>query len=137
MAGEESVNRIAASFALAGGERPRFNLDVRLADVLVRHAYRLHVRELEQLLVLAVYGSTGERIELVPALTARLDLPSAEPDVDPEAMSCEALAEALDAHHWNMLATARALGWSRFQLNRKMKKCGLERPPAVGRGRAI
>jgi two-component system nitrogen regulation response regulator GlnG/two-component system response regulator HydG len=136
MAGREGENQIASRFIVAGGNRPRFHLDVRLADVLVRHAYRLHVRELEQLLVLAVYGSVGERIELVPALTARLDLPTPEPAVDPEAMPCEAVAEALRAHQWNMLATARALGWSRFQLNRKMKKCGLERPPAASRGRA-
>jgi two-component system nitrogen regulation response regulator GlnG/two-component system response regulator HydG len=43
-----------------------------------------------------------------------------------------ALDPALAAHGWNMRETARALGWSRFQLNRKMKKCGLERPLIPG-----
>jgi transcriptional regulator of acetoin/glycerol metabolism len=42
------------------------------------------------------------------------------------------VADALQAHAWNILETAKALGWSRFQLHRKIKKCGLERPGAGG-----
>ena len=100
---------------------------------LVRHAYRLHVRELEHLLVLALYGSTGQRIELGPAISAELHSPTPPASAaDPEAASCEAVADALAAHAWNSLETAKALGWSRFQLHRKVKKCGLERPGAGG-----
>ena len=104
-------------------------LDPALVGALVRHRYRLHVRELEQLLFLAVYGSRGERIELVPAVAEKLRREAPPAAANPEQMPCAAVAQALDAHGWNMRETARALGWSRFQLNRKMKKCGLERPP--------
>ena len=50
------------------------------------------------------------------------------------AASWEAVADALQAHAWNILETAKTLGWSRFQLHRNMKKCGLERPAAGGEG---
>ena len=86
--------------------------------------------------MLALYGSSGDRIELGPAMASELQLPPPPaPAVDPEAVPCEAVAEALAAHGWNILETAKVLGWSRFQLNRKIKKCGLERP-AAGEGRA-
>lgn len=131
IAAEEGAGQIAARFALDSDAR--FELDVRLVDVLVRHAYRLHVRELEHLLVLALYGSPGERIELGAAMSAELHLPPPPaPAADPEVVSCEAVADALAAHGWNILETAKVLGWSRFQLNRKIKKCGLERPAARG-----
>jgi transcriptional regulator of acetoin/glycerol metabolism len=91
------------------------------------------VRELEHLLVLALYGSTGERIELGPAMSAEIHLPPPPASAaDPEVISCEAVADALAAHAWNILETAKALGWSRFQPHRKMKKCGLERPGTGG-----
>jgi len=129
----EGAGQIAARFALDGDRG--FQLDVRLVDVLVRHAYRTHMRELEHLLVLALYGSTGERIVLGPAISAELQLPPPPaPAPDPEATSCGAVSEALQTHAWNILETAKALGWSRFQLNRKMKKCGLERPAAKSDG---
>jgi transcriptional regulator of acetoin/glycerol metabolism len=51
---------------------------------------------------------------------------------NPDQVPCAAVAQALETHGWNMLETARALGWSRFQLNRKIRKCGLARPLACG-----
>jgi two-component system nitrogen regulation response regulator GlnG/two-component system response regulator HydG len=122
-----------AADAGAGKAAPLPALDPALVGALVRHRYQLHVRELEQLLFLAVYGSRGERIELVPGVAERLRREAPPPAAaNPEGVPCAAVAAALEAHGWNIGETAQALGWSRFQLNRKIKKCGLERPPGAG-----
>jgi DNA-binding NtrC family response regulator len=45
-------------------------------------------------------------------------------------MACELVERALIDHRWNLTETARALGWSRLLLNRKMQRCGLARGSA-------
>jgi len=84
--------------------------------------------DLEQLLLLALYSSPGEEIELTSEVRDRLrlaDRKATPAGPVPEATPCDLIEKALDEHGWNMVETARALGWSRFQLNRKMKKCNL------------
>jgi two-component system nitrogen regulation response regulator GlnG/two-component system response regulator HydG len=132
MAAREGERRIAERFAIpleAGPStgRKSFQISVALMDALVRHQYALNVRELEQLLLLALYGSPGEQIDLTSEVRDRLRLADRKTTPDPEATPCNLIEKALDEHGWNIVETARALGWSRFQLNRKMKKCGLSK----------
>jgi DNA-binding NtrC family response regulator len=124
--GREGEGKIAERFAVPmDGGRQWFRISIGLMDALVRHQYALNVRELEQQLLVALYASPGDQIELTKEVESRLR--PARPKVAriPETTPCETIEKTLDEHGWNIVETARALGWSRFQLNRKMKKCGL------------
>ncbi|MBK8229425.1 MAG: sigma-54-dependent Fis family transcriptional regulator [Candidatus Eisenbacteria bacterium] len=122
---KESDAKVVARFVDPRSGLPR--LSIALVDALVRHLYQANLRELDQLLLAAIYQSTGERIELGADLRDQLRFPEPEETADPEERSCEEVRAALEGADWNISATAAQLGWSRFQLNRKMKKCGLSR----------
>ena len=97
-----------------------------LLDALARHQYQANLRELEQLLLSAIYGSQGTEISLTNEVTERVHFVERKRGLDPDDVTCESVRAALEECEWNITATAGRLGWSRFQLNRKMKKCGIE-----------
>jgi two-component system nitrogen regulation response regulator GlnG/two-component system response regulator HydG len=100
---------------------PRFHLDLKLISYLLRRDFELNMRELERELLDSIYQSRGDRLTVS---ASRATSPSR---ANPADTSCDDVRSTLDAHEWNVGRTAAALGWSRFQLHRKMRACGLER----------
>jgi len=105
------------------------------------HGYRWpgNVRELQNAIERAVLLGKGPLIgieDLPSNVTA-----SAPPMVEPvagrtlkQAMSAperQIILDVLEAHQWNRLATAEALGINRTTLYKKMKRLGLEEPARV------
>jgi len=118
---------LAARFADDSG-RPRVAPD--LMEALVRHDYRLHVRELHGLLWASLSTSPAHFLALTDAVRQRLG-PGEEGwqrwvGHDPGDIPADALQAALDAHNGQQEATWRALELdSRHQLARLVKKHGL------------
>ncbi|MFN8547088.1 MAG: sigma 54-interacting transcriptional regulator [Candidatus Eisenbacteria bacterium] len=104
----------------------RVPMSLALIDALARHLYNANLRELEQLLLSALYGSGGDEVGLSSEVEAQLRFAARREAVDPEEVSCDVVRSTLEECDWNISRAAGQLGWSRFQLNRKMKKCGIE-----------
>lgn len=107
--------------------RPR--VAPRLVDLLVRHDYTHHARELRALLWDALASSRGTFIAASEALRARLAAPSGGP-VAHDALTPAQIQACLDAHDGNQASTWRALGLkNRDVLYRLIKKHGLRTTP--------
>jgi transcriptional regulator of acetoin/glycerol metabolism len=92
-------------------------------ELLVRHEYSLHVRELERLLYMSLRRCTGEVLSPCEELLAEVRIASPCAEVTPQA-----IVEALGANG-SMAEAAAALGLSsRYALHRLMKKAGIEKP---------
>ena len=102
------------------GAEPK-HLDVSALEVLRDHAWPGNVRELKCVM---------ERLALLcdePAVAAS-DVIAAIGRSDPPDDSPEALERILNAHGWNIVATAKALGLSRATLYNRLRTFGLSRP---------
>jgi two-component system nitrogen regulation response regulator GlnG/two-component system response regulator HydG len=122
-------------FSAEGGE-PAACLAPDLVERLVRHDYRLHTRELDQILWQALTESSGEHVELTEGVARRLAARPAEPDVEPAprrpaaraapAIDRSAIEQALARTHDNVTRAARELGLAnRYALYRLMRKLGM------------
>jgi len=112
------------------GRELRFSSDAIRA--LLRYSWPGNVRELENAIEYAVAVGRGQTIQ-----PEDLPLEILEPASLPVTHSAEhrvaavgpgeaqAIRSALESHHWNREATARALGVGRTTLWRKMRECGL------------
>ena len=102
-------------------------VDVRLVDAVLGHPLTLQVRELDALLWQCLAESTGDRVELSPALATRAAAaPSLEPARDPTSLTAEEIRACLDEHDWVQERVWRELGLgSRYVLRRLMRKHGL------------
>lgn len=134
MAQRGGEKALLARFAEEPAARGAYRVSLDLVDALVRHDYTTNVRELERLLLIAIYSSRGDRIEITPDLRKELRPAIGAPKPralgaisSPEQTSSDAVRAALEANDWNVAAAAASLGWSRFQMHRKMKSCGLAR----------
>jgi sigma-54 dependent transcriptional regulator, acetoin dehydrogenase operon transcriptional activator AcoR len=125
----------------AGGAAPHLAPDARAA--LLGHPWPGNIRELRNVLRIAIAMAGGETIELrhlPPALAAARPAPAsaepattapapnagAPPDANPLAAAERAqLLIALERHRWKATATAAALGVSRNTLYRKLRKHGI------------
>jgi DNA-binding NtrC family response regulator len=108
--------------------------------VLLSHDWPGNVRELENALEFAATVCTGQTLQpedLPPELLANaspraaeepraLEPRAAPPAKGDDGAEAAALQAALEAHRWNRVATARALGVSRSTLWRRMRAVGLE-----------
>jgi len=117
-------------FEKRDGGVPEARVDPSLLDLLVRHQYTHHVRELDRLLWIAFSTSRGNFIAATDAVCAEVRLPSEEPrDLDQGA-----LQEALSAAGGNVTDAARRLGLkNRFVLYRLMKRFGIAAAPQKDR----
>jgi two-component system nitrogen regulation response regulator GlnG/two-component system response regulator HydG len=105
------------------------SLSLELADVLVRHNYTLHHRELERLLRLARRGSSDAELQLVPAVESELDVPTSV-----QGVTAETIRQALLVCKSSTEAAKRLGLPSRFALYRLMKKFGIEQKPTTPPG---
>jgi len=92
-------------------------LDPELVAHLVRRSYTYNVRELDRCLWEAIVGSEGPRIRLVTEAAPTFKSTPATDDID-----ASAIEAALKAHDGNKSAAAAALGVSRYQLYRLLKR---------------
>lgn len=132
----------------------RFRLEFELVETLIRHEYGEGVPELERLLSASLYESSGDALRLTPGVEALLEAPAiaksaartkasrgvasavgpasergaAPTAVNPATLDSATLLAALDRNRWHIVAAARSLGLSRFQLQRRMQRLGIERP---------
>ncbi len=140
----EPIARLLLSRAEARAGRA-LRLSPDAVRVLLSHDWPGNVRELENALEFAATVCQGQTVqpedlppeiqegagrpaepERAPALPARRAEPArARPDERAEAER-DSLTRALEAHRWNRLDTARALGMSRSTLWRRMRALGLE-----------
>ncbi len=100
------------------GRELRFSPDAIRA--MLRYSWPGNVRELENAIEYAVAVGRGQTLQ-------QEDLPSeiVEPLLPAHVSESDALRTALEEHHWNREATARALGIGRTTLWRKMREAGL------------
>ena len=107
------------------GRELRFSPDAIRA--LLRYSWPGNVRELENAIEYAVAVGRGQTIqpEDLPQEIFGMQRDGAHAFVAPLTDDAEAIRAALDTHHWNRQATARALGIGRTTLWRKMREAGL------------
>ena len=113
------------------GRELRFSADA--IRVLLRYSWPGNVRELENAIEYAVAVGRGQTIQ--PEDLPLEILEPAPPSIAHPRDSIiatggpggegQAIRSALESHHWNREATARALGVGRTTLWRKMRECGL------------
>jgi transcriptional regulator with PAS, ATPase and Fis domain len=103
---------------------------------LLRHDWPLNVRELEKTLLVALALAPDRTIDLVhlpePMRTAAAAEPPLVPALAPdEAQRREELLTLLREHHGNVTAVAKVLGKARVQVQRWMRRYGIQ--PAIFR----
>lgn len=113
--------------------QPVPRLTDRALRALLAHPFPGNVQELERILRVACVTSRGPVVDV-----DHLPLPAhglAAGTVDAEGVPAgadrlarERLMAVLEAHHWHMGRTARALGIDRTTLWRRMKRLGIRRP---------
>jgi DNA-binding NtrC family response regulator len=116
---------VAAILARAPGGAGA-TLERAAARALFAHDWPKNIRELEQALTSALVLSGGEPIapaHLPPAVTAARPRKPPPREGDPVA---EELARKLDEHHGNVSAIARAMGKTRKQIQRWLKRFGMD-----------
>ncbi|HET7787436.1 MAG TPA: sigma 54-interacting transcriptional regulator [Myxococcales bacterium] len=115
---------VAALLAKIGSPSPSFTTDA--ARALLRYRWPLNVRELEKCLASAVALARGEPIDLthLPPAVRECPAPAAAPTVD-ERQRDELIAQ-LRAHDGNVTAVARAMGKARTQVQRWLRRFGLD-----------
>jgi DNA-binding NtrC family response regulator len=121
---------------------PRPRVAPALLEVLVRHRYSHHTRELGRLLQISLLSSPGEVLELTAQVLEALQNEPAEAHASPsndaagprassrspaEPVSAEQVRDALSALGGNVTRAAERLRMSRHALHRLIKRYGLER----------
>jgi two-component system nitrogen regulation response regulator GlnG/two-component system response regulator HydG len=129
---ERSPEIAARFFERRHGRLAEPRLEPELVELLVRHHYTLHVRELERLLWTSLSSSIGEFVAVTPPLLEALQV-SAPPAERPASSAGAPLPDrtavesALAAAGGRVALAARALGLSsRYVLYRLMRQYGLE-----------
>ncbi|APR81298.1 Nitrogen regulation protein NtrC [Minicystis rosea] len=127
------------------GEPASARLAPDLVERLLVHAYRLHARELEQILWQSLTESRGDHLELTQGVAQRLAEPAARPAIaapspppkkqparkkqpPPPARDIDrrTIEDTLARTHGNVTRAARELGLpSRYALYRLMRKLGI------------
>lgn len=103
-------------------ERGALRVSPRLMDLLVRHRYTYHVRELQGFLWQAMTEQRGRHLGLTEGLREALQ-PRDETPTAPEELSVQAIRAALDRHGGNQTRAAVDLGLkNRFVLRRLIQK---------------
>jgi PAS domain S-box-containing protein len=111
-------------------DRPFEGISNRALALLMEHGWPGNVRELEHAIEYAMISTTANRIEraFLPATIRQqtsVAAPAADAAAAPVDSEADAIRRALDAHRWNAVRTARALGISRTTLWRRMRRLGL------------
>src|SRR5690606_8329289 len=123
----EDLSLVIATLLERSNAEVSFTIDA--ARFLYEHTWPLNVRELEQTLAAAcARAGANQRVELAHLQRALSPAPSplvAEPG-NPDIRA--AVEAALEQHHGNIAAVARALGKDRTQIRRWMRRYGLRRP---------
>lgn len=115
------------------GDPSRPRMDPSLVDVLIRHEYTHHVRELERLLWLAITTSTGDYLAITEDVEDELsrDPPrrSKGRPRNPDVPNAEQVAQALQRAKGSKTEAARLLGLkSRYALYRLIDRYRMEEP---------
>jgi transcriptional regulator of acetoin/glycerol metabolism len=113
----------ALTARLANGRELAFSADAMRQ--LLLYSWPANVRELEHVLASAIALAPGEVVELA-VLPERLRGELATTGSDPEHRMRDELIALLRSHAGNVSAMARASGWTRMQLHRRLVRAGLD-----------
>jgi two-component system nitrogen regulation response regulator GlnG/two-component system response regulator HydG len=121
-------------FEHRGGMIAEARIDPMVIEALLRHRFTLHMRELQQLMLISIATSPDNYLTMTPELREELEIdqaakaaPQARRARDPDTVGCEELLAVLAASGGNKSEAARRLGLSdRFALRRLMAKQGLK-----------
>jgi transcriptional regulator of acetoin/glycerol metabolism len=111
-----------------GARAERLQLSLEATRALIGHRWPMNIRELEKALVTATALAPGDVIELEHLPEAIRDAP---PDAGPELDAADAarreqLVALLGEHRGNVSAVARATGKGRTQIQRWIKRYGID-----------
>jgi transcriptional regulator of acetoin/glycerol metabolism len=97
---------------------------------LLSYSWPGNFRELQHVLDRAEMLCSGPAIGFREIMLAIGEAPTnnAATHATPQPLDVERLRELLDAHHWRIGETAKALGVSRWTLRRRLRELGLRRP---------
>ena len=113
----------------AGAGASKVSFSAGAARALLSYAWPLNVRELEKSLGVALALAGGGRIErhLLPeAIRGDLPAPAAQPIRADDPARRDQLLGLLERHRGNVSAIARELGLARMQIQRWLKRYGLD-----------
>lgn len=101
-------------------------IDPHLMNLLVRHNYSQHVRELESFLWRSMTGSRGRHLALTDELSVDL-APAPVHEKAPSVLTAEVIQASLDRHEGNRTKVFKELGLkNRHVLYRLIKRYGLD-----------
>jgi two-component system nitrogen regulation response regulator GlnG/two-component system response regulator HydG len=113
-------------FGEVAGAGPHARIEPSLVDLLVRHRYTHHARELEGLLWEAIAHSPGKFIALTEGVADKIEVEPAAAEPVAE-LSPEEIRACLERHDGKVSRAWRELGLnSRYALYRLIKKYGLD-----------
>ncbi len=120
---ESTENLLDRFFERRHGLAAEPRVDPDLIELLLRHPFTTHTRELERLLWLALSTSQDDFIAATPELRAELGSVAPEPEVEPDRAAIES---ALETARGNVTRATRLLGLrNRYVLYRIMRKLGM------------
>ncbi len=120
---ESTADLLDRFFERRHGQPAEPRIDPDLIELLLRHSFKTHTRELERLLWLALSSSPDDFIAATPELRAELGS-APEPEVEPDRAAIEA---ALETARGNVTRATRLLGLrNRYVLYRIMRKLGMK-----------
>ena len=111
-----------------GGQARRVRIEPRLVELLLRHQYTYHTRELERVLRVAVETSREGYLAVTEPVLSELGVIAPSQSVESGELDARAVQQALTEQHYNIGKTAERLGISRHVLYRLMKKFDLSTP---------
>ncbi|HEV8246599.1 MAG TPA: sigma 54-interacting transcriptional regulator [Polyangiaceae bacterium] len=121
---ESTGDLLGRFFERRAGEAAEPRIEPDLIELLLRHAFTTHTRELERLLWLALSTSPDDFIAATPEVRAELGSAAPEPELEPDRAAVEV---ALDTAQGNVTRATRLLGLrNRYVLYRIMRKLGMK-----------
>jgi len=116
-------NLLDRFFERRAGKVAEPRIDPDLVELLLRHRYTTHTRELERLLWLALSTSQDDYVAATHELRAELGNTVTETEIEPDKAAIEA---ALETARGNVTRATRLLGLrNRYVLYRLMRKVGI------------
>jgi DNA-binding NtrC family response regulator len=110
-------------FERRSGKTAEPRVEPDLIELLLRHRYTTHTRELERLLWLSLSTSQDDFVAATPELRQELGNSAAEVEIEPDRAAIEA---ALETARGNVTKATRLLGLrNRYVLYRLMRKVGI------------
>lgn len=123
---ETAKDLLGRFFERRSGALAEPRIDPDLIELLLRHSFKTHARELERLLWVALSTSEDDFVAATPELRAEIGTAPPEPELEPDRAAVE---QALSAARGNVTRAARLLRLkNRYVLYRILRKLDISAP---------